>query len=84
MKKEKNRIEFREWVIDNITMILNTKELRLFKKMKMNCDDLKLFGKGEKAWDLFNSFEQDQFDWIVSTNLDSASLPTNTQWAIVQ
>ena len=63
--------DFSFWLDGNIHLILNVKQTKLFNKLKMTFEDIKLFGKStsiEKYYtthSIKESYEQDQFNWIL-------------------
>mgnify|MGYP003673046312 FL=1 len=73
--------DFSFWLDANIHLILNVKQTKLFNKLKMTFEDIKLFGKStsiEKYYTTHNikeSYEQDQFNWILGDRYD-----TNRVW----
>jgi|TARA_R110002020_G_scaffold5467_5_gene22763 hypothetical protein len=62
--------EFKKWITKNIYLILNTRQTRLFKKMEMSFEDIKLFGKESNVRGYYklhqNRFQQNQFNWITN------------------
>tara|TARA_R110000796_G_scaffold6440_1_gene22807 strand:+ start:741 stop:1004 length:264 start_codon:yes stop_codon:yes gene_type:complete len=64
--------DFSFWLDRNIHLILNVKQTKLFNKLKMNFDDIKLFGKStsiEKYYQTHNIkelYEQEQFNWVLN------------------
>jgi len=61
--------DFSFWLDGNIHLILNTKQTKLFNKLKMTFEDIKLFGKSTSVEKYYTThkelYEQDQFNWIL-------------------
>jgi len=71
--------DFSFWLDGNIHLILNVKQTKLFNKLKMTFEDIKLFGKStsiEKYYTTHKAlYEQDQFNWILGDRYN-----TNLVW----
>ncbi len=62
--------QFKKWITKNINLILNNRQTRLFNKMGMSFEDIKLFGKERSIRTYYeqhqNRFRQNQFNWIMN------------------
>ena len=62
--------DFSFWLDGNIHLILNTKQTKLFNKLKMTFEDIKLFGKSTSIEKYYTThkelYEQDQFNWVLN------------------
>jgi hypothetical protein len=52
MKETYDIIEFKIWVLDNLHLVLNPKQMLVFHNNGFTYDDLKLFSKLERAHEL--------------------------------
>ena len=50
-------MDFQDWVVRNIHLILSGKQLELFMKNNFGYDDLKLFGKIKEAENLKSAYQ---------------------------
>ncbi len=57
-------IDFQNWVVRHVNLILGGKELDLFLRNNLGYDDLKLFGKLEEAESLKNMYQSSIMDKI--------------------
>ena len=61
--------DFSFWLDGNIHLILNVKQTKLFNKLKMTFEDIKLFGKSTSIEKYYTAhkelYEQDQFNWVL-------------------
>ena len=69
--QEMDLADFSMWLYRNINLILNKKQTKIFNKLKMCFEDLKLFGKStdvDKYYktNLRNSYEKDSLGWILN------------------
>ena len=71
--------DFSFWLDRNIHLILNVQQTKLFNKLKMTFEDIKLFGKSTSIEKYYTThkelYEQDQFNWILGDRYD-----TNRAW----
>ena len=62
--------DFSFWLDENIHLILNTKQTKIFNKLKMTFEDIKLFGKSTSVEKYYTThkelYEQDQFNWVLN------------------
>ena len=68
---EMNLADFSMWLDDNIHLILSKKQTKIFKKLKMRFEDIKLFGKSTNVnkyykTNLKDSYEQDSLNWVLN------------------
>jgi hypothetical protein len=69
--QEMDLADFSMWLDRNINLILNKKQTKIFNKLKMCFEDLKLFGKSTDVHkyyktNLRNSYEKDSLGWILN------------------
>ncbi len=69
--EELDLADFSMWLDNNIHLILSKKQTKLFKKLKMGFEDLKLFGKSTDVHkyyktNLRNSYEKDSLSWVLN------------------
>jgi hypothetical protein len=61
---------FKIWITENINLILNSRQTKLFNKMEMSFEDIKLFGKEGNVTRYYklhqNRFQKNQFNWITN------------------
>jgi|TARA_B100000287_G_scaffold279735_1_gene263634 hypothetical protein len=63
--------DFSMWLDRNINLILNKKQTKIFNRLKMSFEDLKLFGKSTDITkyyktNLKNSYEKDSLSWVLN------------------
>jgi len=62
--------EFKKWITKNINLILSNRQTKVFNKMGMSFEDIKLFGKERSIRRYYeqhqNRFRQNQFNWIMN------------------
>ena len=68
---EMNLADFSMWLDNNIHLILSKKQTKIFKKLKMRFEDIKLFGKSTNVnkyykTNLKDSYEQDSLNWVLN------------------
>ena len=69
--QELDLADFSMWLDRNINLILNKKQTKIFNKLKMSFEDLKLFGKSTDVvkyykTSLKNSYETDSLSWVLN------------------
>lgn len=69
--QEMDLADFSMWLDRNINLILDKKQTKIFNKLKMCFEDLKLFGKStciKKYYktNLRGMYERDSFSWILN------------------
>ena len=67
---EMNLADFSMWLDNNIHLILSKKQTKIFKKLKMVFEDIKLFGKSTDVnkyykTNLKDSYEKDSLNWVL-------------------
>jgi len=67
---EMNLADFSMWLDNNIHLILSKKQTKIFNKLKMGFEDIKLFGKSTDVnkyykTNLKDSYEKDSLNWVL-------------------
>ena len=63
-------MDFQDWVVRNIHLILSGKQLELFMKNNFGYDDLKFFGKIKEAENLKSAYQISMLDKTITYNDD--------------
>ena len=67
---EMDLADFSMWLDNNIHLILSKKQTKIFNKLKMGFEDIKLFGKSTDVnkyykTNLKDSYEKDSLNWVL-------------------